>query len=171
MREKMRGIGPRPDRTEEGTGQFIDSSFASVISPPARRTPRPESPRNSTWSSMRRRFLCRGIRGLVFCTSLSSSRLTTRFGNTPRPVASRATRLPRMSRPILRVRELIRVSCEGEVIVTRVPSGCNRRVEKSWTVLRRRVVGCDIDEQRKRPGPVPNDNTINQPKKTPSSTK
>ena len=135
----------RPDRTEEGTGQFINSLFASVISPPARRTALPGSPRNSTWSSMRRRFPCRGTRGVVSCiSSLSSSRLTARFGNTPRPAASRATRLPRMSRPILRVREFIKMSCEVEFIGTRVPSGCNRRVEKSWTVLRRRVVGCDM---------------------------
>jgi hypothetical protein len=138
-------------RTDEGTGQPIASPSAMGVSP-VRRAMFRESPKNSTLSSMRRLFLRSGIRGLMFgapsslslsspLPSLSSSsRITVRFGTAPRPAASRATRLPRRSRPVLRVREPERPARVGELIATRDPSGCKRRVEKSWTVLRRDMI-------------------------------
>jgi hypothetical protein len=150
------GKDDRLDRTEEGTGQFVASPFAMAV----RRAPLPESPKNSISSSMRRLFLRSGIRGLMFrksssspsslLSSSSSSRITVRFGITPRPAASRATRLPRVSRPVLRVRESRGPVRVGELIATRDPSGCRRSVEKSWTVLRRLVVDVDMVEPNER---------------------
>src|SRR5216684_426759 len=110
---------------------------------------------------MRRLFLRGGIRGLMLCTSTSPqppslsstvllSRITGRFGTTPRPAASRATRLPCVSHPVVRVRVSQRPDRVGDLIVTRDPSGCKRSVEKSYIVLRRRGVDSDTDMVKTR---------------------